>query len=510
MPAVPVRYPWFKREDVDGFFALFQNNLANFALLAILMVSIGFPADLVFTRAIPGAAIAVAAGNFYYAYMARKLAEKEGRSNVTALAYGISTPVQFVYLFGVLAPALKLTGDPVLAWKIGVGACMLGGFVEMLGGLFGPWLRRNLPRAAMLGALAGVALTFIAGELFFKTFAMPLVGTVAMAIIFVGLVAKVAMPGKIPTSLVAIVAGTTLAYVLGRADVAQITAGLKSLGFYPPLPTLAGFEGLGQLLTVQTAFLAVVIPISIYNFVETMNNVEAMAAAGDDYDVREAQIADGAGTVIGALFGGVLPTTVYIASVGSKEMNAGRGYSVLNGVAFLLAASVGLIGAISQIIPMAVIAPILVFVGITMVAGAFTKSPAQHAPAVALAMLPYLANFIMTRFNAAAPKAVENVSPALVPLGQGAMFTAILWGALAVFFIDRQWVKAAVAALVLALLAAVGLVHAPKLTFMAASATEFVWGYLTLAALCGAFALAEQRGALPSQAPAHKQAVGED
>ena len=261
MSAQRIHYPWFKREDVDGFFALFQNNLANFALLAILMVAIGFPAEVVFKHAIPGAAVAVAAGNFYYAYMARRLAQKEGRSNVTALAYGISTPVQFVYLYGVLAPALKVTGDPVLAWKIGVGACLFGGLIEMLGSLIGPWLSRNLPRAAMLGALAGVAFTLIGGELFFKAFAMPLVGSVVIAILFAGLVAKVAMPGRIPASLLAIVLGTALAYLLGRADVAQIAAGAQSIGFYPPLPTFAGIEGIIALFTQHSSLLAVVIPI---------------------------------------------------------------------------------------------------------------------------------------------------------------------------------------------------------------------------------------------------------
>ena len=505
-----VQYPWFKREDVDGFFALFQNNLANFALLAILMLQIGFPADIVFMKAVPGAAIAVAVGNFYYAHMARRLAEKEGRTNVTALAYGISTPVQFVYLFGILAPALAITKDPLLAWKIGVGACMLGGIIEMLGGLIGPWLRANLPRAAMLGALAGVAFTFIGGELFFKTFSMPLAGTVTLAIIFAGLVAKVTMPGRIPTSLLAILVGTSLAYLFGGANVAQIAAGAKSIGFYPPLPTFGGFEGLGALLTTQSALLAVVIPIAIYNFVETMNNVEAMSAAGDNYDVREAQIADGAGTVIGALFGGVLPTTVYIASVGSKEMNAGRGYSILNGVVFLLAASIGLIGALSQIIPLAVIAPILVFVGITMVANAFTTSPQRHAPAVALAMIPYLANFIMSRFNGAAPAAVANMSPAVVPLGQGAMFTALLWGALACFFIDRQWFRAAAASGILTVLASVGIIHGPKLAFLAPAAREYVYGYLALTVLCGLFGLLFREGAGSKEMEDAPKVVGLD
>lgn len=474
-----VHYPWFKREDVDGFFALFQNNLANFALIAILMAGVGFPADIIFTRMIPGAAIAVLAGNLWYAHMARRMAEAEGRSDVTALAYGISTPIQFVYTFAILAPALSITGDPELAWKIGVAAVFVGGALEILGGLIGPWVRRNLPRAAMLGALAGVALTFIAGELFFETYGMPIVGSIALGIVLIGLVAKVTFPGKVPATLIAVVVGTGLAYAFGRADTAAIAGAGETAGWYPPLPTLAGFEGLGQLFGPQIALLAVIIPIAIYNFFETMNNVEAVAARGDNYNVRHAQITDGIGTCIGGLFGGVLPTTVYIASVGTKEMGAGRGYSIANGVVYLLAATFGVIGVIAEIIPLAVIAPILVFVGIVMVGNAFTTVPARHAPAVALAMIPYLANFVNTRFEDAA----DALSPGVVPIAQGALMTAMLWGALAVFMIDRQWFRGAVAAVTLAVFAALGIIHAPELGFMQEAASEFVWGYLILAVM---------------------------
>lgn len=478
-----IRYPWFRREDVDGFFALFQNNLANFALVAILMAGIGFPAEIIFTRMIPGAAVAVLFGNLYYAHMARRLAEREGRTDVTALAYGISTPIQFVYTFAILAPALALTEDPELAWRIGVAAVMAGGLIEVLGALVGPWVRRHLPRAAMLGALAGVALTFIGGELFFKTFSMPIVGSVALGVVLAGLVARVVFPGRVPATLVAIVLGTLLAYLLGRAEVAAIARAGATIGWYPPLPTAAGIEGLGQLLGPHNALLAVIIPISIYNFLETINNVEAVSALGDSYDVRQAQLADGTGTIIGGLFGGVLPTTVYIASVGTKQMGAGRGYSIANGVVYLLAATFGLIAALAAIIPLAVIAPILVFVGIIMISSAFTTVPARHAPAVALAMFPYLANFLHTRFSRAAPEAVAGISPAVVPLAQGALLTAMLWGALAVFLIDRQWFRAAAAAAILALFAAFGMIHAPQLTFMHEPAREFVYGYVILAAL---------------------------
>lgn len=325
MNSKSIHYPLYKKEDTDAFFALFQNNLANFVVIAVTMLGMGFPASIVFGKVIPGAAVAVMVGNLYYAYMAKRLAEKEGRTDVTALSYGISTPVMFVFLFGVLAPANALTGDPELAWKIGVAAALLSGLVEVLVSFSGNWVRDRLPRAAMLGAIAGVALTFVAGEMLFNTFSIPVVGLVSLAIILVGIVAKVAMPFRIPASLFAVLAGTILAFALGYQSPGQISEGLANIGFYPILPTLAPFEGLTYLFGALIGILAVLIPITLYNAIETMNNVDAMAAAGDSYDVRECQAVDGVGTMIGAFFGGLFPTTVYIATVGSKQMGAGRG-----------------------------------------------------------------------------------------------------------------------------------------------------------------------------------------
>ena len=456
-------YPWFKREDIDGFFALFQNNLANFVLIAVSMISMGFPSSIVYGRVIPGAAISVMFGNLYYAHMAGKLAKKENRTDVTALSYGISTPVMFIYLFGVLRPALELTGNPETAWKIAMAACLLGGVVEALGSVLGKWVHKHLPRASMLGALAGVAFAFIGGELFFKTFEMPIVGMLVLAIILIGLVTKRPIPFKIPASLFAIIIGTTLSYAIGQSDVSKITEGLSTVGFYLPLPTLGFIEGFSYLTSTMAGLFAILLPISIYNFIETMNNVEAMAAAGDSYDVQEAQLFDGVGTIVGSLFGGVFPTTVYIASIGSKWMNAGRGYSILNGVVFLVASTFGIIAAMSKIIPIAVISPILVFVGISMVSQTFASVEKKHFPAVVLAMFPYFANYIMTRFNGSAGDVVKNLSSGIVPLGQGAMFTGLIWGAILVFIIDNKYYSAAIAAVAGSFLSAVGFMHAPKL-----------------------------------------------
>lgn len=498
MSAPPVHYPWYKKEDTDAFFALFQNNIANFVIIAITMLGMGFPASIVFGQVLPGAAVAVMVGNFYYAWSAARLARKENRTDVTALSYGISTPVMFVFLFGVLLPAKQLTGDVDMAWKVAVAACFISGAIEAAISLIGRWVQYHLPRAAMLGAVAGVALTFIAGEMLFKTLEIPVIGLLVMAIIIVGLIARVAMPFRMPTSLFAIIIGTVLAYLIGATEDGQFSDAFTHLGFYPLLPNLAWLEGMGLLFTSMLAVLTVVLPITLYNAIETMNNVEAMEAAGDKYDVRECQAVDGAGTMIGALFGGVFPTTVYIATVGAKWMGAGRGYSLLNGAVYAVATMFGLIAAIAAIIPVSVVAPILVFVGMSMIATAFQANDTRYYPAIALAMLPYFANYVMTRFNRGAEEVVTDISTAIVALGQGAMFTAILLGAMTVSAIDHQFRKAAIFALVAAGFSFVGLMHAPELAFNASP--DFMAGYLVMGLFFSWFAFkgAEQERPLPA------------
>lgn len=480
-----IKYPLFVKEDIDGFFALFQNNLANFVVIAITMIGLGYPTSIVYGKVIPGAAISVLVGNIYYAHMAKKLAEKENRIDVTALSYGISTPVMFIYLFGVMQPALSLTGDPELAWKIGVAACFLGGLVDVIGSVIGNFIRRNIPRASMLGALAGVAFSVIGAQMFFHTYESPIIGLLSMTIILIGFLGGKYMPFKVPSTLFAVIIGTILAYTFKEATFSQLTEGLSIAGFYPPLPTLAFIEGFRQLLGPFVSMFAVLIPISIYNFIETMNNVEAMAAAGDNYDAGKCQLTDGIGIIIGSLFGGVFPTTVYIASVSAKWTNARRGYSLINGIVFLIASTFGIIAVLSEIIPLPVIAPILVFVGMSMVVQSFTSVPQKHFPAVVLAMIPYLANYMQSKFANTAPEALEAVSSAVIPLGNGAMFTALIWGAILVFIVDNQLSKAAVTSVIAAVLAAIGIIHAPELTLFYDS--SYVIGYLIMAVVFVAF-----------------------
>ncbi len=86
------KLPYFTLGDLDGFFGLFVDNLLQFMLIVVLCSTVcGLPPEMITHQILPGAALSVLAGNIFYAWQARQLAKQTGRSDVTALPYGINT-----------------------------------------------------------------------------------------------------------------------------------------------------------------------------------------------------------------------------------------------------------------------------------------------------------------------------------------------------------------------------------------------------------------------------------
>ncbi len=489
------RYPLFVRRDIDAFFGLFIDNLVNMLIIAITCtVLFNMPGWVVYGRIIPGAAVALIIGNFYYAYMAKKLAKKEKRTDVTALPYGICTPVMFVYLFMIIGPVYWATGDPILAWKVAVVAALLGGLLEIAGSWIGPTVRRLTPRAAILGTLAGIAITWIAMKPTVEIFQFPHVGFLPLAIILVGFVARVVYPGRMPAGFLAIVAGSILAWSIGFMDWGAVEVAAGELAFRPPIPAIGAIiDGFKEVIP----YLVVIVPMAVYNFLETMQNVESASAAGDDYSTKEAMVVDGTGTTVGALFGGCFPTTVYIGHPGWKAVGGRMGYSVLNGVVCTIIAVTGMLALMGALIPKVVVLCILLYIGLVITAQAFTTIPKTHAAACALAFVPHIAAFTKTHvdkaFRAAGTTAAEVGEAALggvgllyegfASLGYGAIVTGMVIAAFAALMIDRRFLAAGLyAAIGGTLLSFFGVIHAAEMGW--AAAPYHALGYLTIAVLC--------------------------
>ncbi len=504
------------RGEWNAFWALLADNLANMIIItAVCRGVFGMSGEIVFGRLLPGLGVALILGLGYYAWAARRLARREGRMDVTALPYGISTPVMFVYLFGVMGPIHAASGDPLLTWRVGVAAAFVGGLIEIAGSAIGPTIKRLTPRAGMLGTLAGIALVWIAAVPLARIFSEPLIGFPALIIILVGLVARQRLPFGVPAGLAAVVTGAVIALGTGRAEF-----DLTGVGLHWPIPVLADLiEGLRVLLS-RPDLLALIVPVEIYNFMETMNNVESAEAAGDSYNVRACQVVDGLGTLCGALFGAAFPTTVYIGHPGYKRMGAGAGYALMVGVVLSVSALLGLLGVLRSLVPVAAVAPMLVYVGLVIVAQAFTATPSRHAWAVGIALLPHVSDLLVKKWGAllqAIGSVVQGVpeslsDPALVSamlaqgavvgghsvLSAGAILSGLIWGAAAAALIDRCFRVAAAFFLAAALLTVFGIIHAAHVSVTLHS--PLAAGYLLAAIIClGLAALYRGRGGLPGQ-----------
>ncbi|RMF22414.1 MAG: NCS2 family permease, partial [Deltaproteobacteria bacterium] len=336
------RARWIVRGDIDGFFGLALDNLIQLLVIGALTTGVlGFGADLVYGHVLPGAAVSVLVGNIFYSWQAKRLAERTGRDDVAALPYGINTVSLFAYVFLVMLPA-KLAavaagvdaGEAArIAWRAGLVACLGSGIIETAGAFGADWIRRHTPRAALLSALAGVAVSFIALGFFFKTFGSPLVGLVTFAVVLVCYFGQVRFRGGLPGGLVAVSLGTLLAWTTGlvSSDPAAWEAARSSIGLRFPVPVI------GDLLAALSgrealAYLSVIVPMGIVNVVGSLQNIESAEAAGDAYPTRSSLLVNGIGTLAAAAFGSCFPTTIYIGHPGWKRLGARIGYSVLNGV----------------------------------------------------------------------------------------------------------------------------------------------------------------------------------
>ena len=487
--------PMWIKGDWNAFFGLFSNVLMNIMVLtSLLLFVVGIPSGTVFGKIVPALGISLIIGNIYYAYMAKRLAKREQRNDVTAMPYGPSVPHYFLVAFVIMLPVARKTGDPMIAWQVGLAWCLIEGVIEIGGSFVAKWIRKFTPRAAMLGTLAGISIAFISMTPAFQMMEVPWIGFVSFAIILIAWFALVPMPFKIPGGLVIIIVGTVIGWVTGYKEGAELTAAVENFRVYFPS---FQFGNLGKGFNEFGALLATAIPMGIYNFTEGLNNVESAAAAGDEYSVTEVTLVDGIGSIIGATLGSPFPTAVYIGHPGWKDVGGGIGYSLATGIGVGIICLLGVLPLVLAIIPVVAVVPILLYIGAVIGAQAFQSSPSKHAPAVILALIPNFAawgkNLVDNALGTAGTNAGEVSYAALETngivyggmeiLSGGAVLVGLLWAAIAVFAVDRKWFMAIVYSLISAVLSFFGIIHAGSIAV--AGAWEPAIGYLIIGALFG-------------------------
>ena len=486
--------------DWNALFGFGTNILVNVLVLTgLLRFVLKMPDALVFGRSLPALGLMLFLSTAYYAWLAYRLADKTGRSDVCALPSGISVPHMFVVTFVVMLPIKLATNDPMQAWEAGLTWVFVQSFVLMAGGFIGPTIRRITPRAALLGSLAGISLTFIAMSPAAQIFSTPVIGLVCFAIILCSWFGGVRYIGGVPGGLIAICAGTVIAWgstllglSYGDLSLAKLGASVSNFGFAVPEPAVSevfgGFKYLGVILVTA-------IPFGIYDLIEALDNVESAAAAGDSFPTTRVLTADGVISLIGCLLGNPFINAVYIGHPGWKAMGGRIGYSLVTGIVILVLTLFGIIAVLSSLIPVVAILPILLYIGMLIGSQAFQETPHRHAPAIVLALLPQIAAWGKTQIDNALGAAGTSASAVgfdklaqvgvlyrgLDILGGGAVLGGIVLGAIGVFIIERQLRRAAAFAFAGAVFTFFGLIHGEAIGI--ARSPEVAFAYLAVAAV---------------------------
>jgi len=479
-PSPTTAYRWATPGDINAFFGLSLDNLADLVLAVSLLAAVfDYPAQFALSHFVPGTAVGVVVGDLIFTWMAFRLARRTGRPDITAMPLGLDTPSTFGMVFFVLGPAYasSLAGGMEReaaarhAWHIGMCAIVASGIFKVCCSGFANAVRRLVPRAGLLGSLAAIALALITFLPLLEIFDSPLVGLASLGIVLAALTARIPFPARIPGALAALVVGGVI-HAIGTAT-GWIPSGAAHAAI-DPRAALWPVEWLSALRlewleawSDTVKYLPIVIPFALGTVVGGIDCTESAAAAGDEYDTGSIIGVEGIATIIAGACGGVIQTTPYIGHPAYKAMGGRAAYTLATAVFIGVAGLTGTFAYLYQAIPGPAILPILVFIGLEITAQSFHATPQRHYPAVAIACVPALAALVAIQADKliaagavpTGPLARELFSIRL--LSSGFIVTSLLWAGLLAALIDRKLLVAAGWCLAAAACTLCGVIHSP-------------------------------------------------
>jgi AGZA family xanthine/uracil permease-like MFS transporter len=224
------------------------------------------------------------------------------------------------------------------------------------------------------------------------------------------------------------------------------------------------------------SYLPIIVPLAALDTLGSLQILEAAKIAGDDYATTPSLLMNGLGTIGAALLGSPFPTTLYLGHSSHKANGARSGYSALNGLVIVALCTTGLVPLVLRVIPLEVAGPVIVWFGLVTIGHAFVDVPRRHSIAVALGLIPIVAEWaagLAAQIARAAGSSLAGVIgklngelalAGLLSLGQGALLTSMLWAAAMALIVDRKFLRAAGWLAASGALSAIGVIHAWRFT----------------------------------------------
>lgn len=263
---------------------------------------------------------------------------------------------------------------------VALTACIIGGVIHFaLGSVIGKlrWLFPPLVTGLVILAiglyLIPVAIKYAAGgaakfQMEAESFGSLMHWSVALTVVIVALAVKFFTKGMLSNAaiLIGLIAGYIVAFMMGMVNFGAVSKA-SWITSIKPLPY--GFEfSLGAVIAVTL--------VSIVSAIETVGDASATAKAGAGRDATDAEIqgatyADGLGTAVAGVFGG-LPNTSFSQNVGIVGMTGimSRHVVTIAGLIMIICGLLPKIGAVIASMPLPVLGGgVIVMFGMVASAG---------------------------------------------------------------------------------------------------------------------------------------------
>lgn len=463
-----LRWWTLRRGDVDTTIAQVGFNVAQAIIPVFLLAPLGMPIAFTVGRLLPGYALGFLIGSGGLVMLARRLAVREGRADVTAHGYGNNVPAIITFTLFIIAPVYLQTRDANLAGEVGAAAVVWTGIIKLAAAPFARAFRRVIPVPASMTVFGAAMYSYLALVLLQRIFDNPLVGIIAFSIVAVGVLGRVPITRwRIPPFIVAwiipLIAGLAVGYI--RPVWQGISPGLPFVPSWGPL----------RALTRALPYMSAIAPIAMYEVLQDVAAVEGAAAAGDDYDARAIVWWDGLGTLVAGAAGSVIPTVVYAVHPAYKAIGAQIGFALWSPVIFLAVVVSGLTMVFAQLLPWSILSAMITYITIGVGLATLNRVDRKYLSAVLLGFVLPAGAVVSAAINSAIPAlGLSAADPAVQGalnrsiywssvqgLGNGFLFLVLVVSALVTETIDRRFGRAAAWCLLAAAFSWIGLMHSP-------------------------------------------------
>ena len=476
------------RGDADATVAQVGFNLAQLVIPAFLLAPAGITLDFSVGHLLPGYALGFAVGSFGLVALATRLAQRQGRSDVTAHVYGNNVPAIITYSLSIMLPVFLQTHDPLQAWRVGAAAVIWTGIFKLVAAPAATVLRRLIPPAAAMTVFGAAMYSYLAMVLLQRIFDQPMIGLIALAIVAIGVLAGVPVTRwRIPVFLVAWLVPLACGIAIGYVH--PVWQGLRAT-----LPWVASLAPLSA-LALALPYLSVILPMAIYQILQDIAAVAGASAAGDEYDARSILFWDGVGTLVCGICGSTVAPVVYALHPPYKQIGARISFSFWTPIVLLGVVGSGLTLFFAQLFPWSILAAMIAYVSIGVGLATLRRVEPKYWAGVLLGLMLPTGAVVTATINSALPalglvSGQPNVQAALnrsiywasvQGLGNGFLFLVLVVAAVVTELIDRNFGRAAIWCVIAAAFAWVGLLHSVIMRWEAQP--QYAYGWIAAAAI---------------------------